>query len=215
MRADFNNSADEKIPAIQEREISSFVHEFNNLISILYIQTQEMNHKNSDNLEVTAMLQNVQRTIERMKNANQRLYRLVDQNEKNDSELSFEDDLMQPRGTRAKLKEGTVLLVEDEQEFSRILKKKLEREGFSVISARRFREARDVIDSNSHTLTTIISDEHLPDGHGSDLLAYAQAKNQDLQLVLTSGKPLNPATPNVASLRKPFSFEDLIQAIKF
>src|SRR3954469_18942934 len=106
---------------------------------------------------------------------------------------------------------GRVLLVDDQPELRRLFRRSLSRVGYDVVEAWNGRVAVEL--SQMQRFDVVISDVHMPDMSGIELLQALHDADPDLPVVLTSGSP-NPVTPLEASelgafayLVKPVSFE--------
>lgn len=119
----------------------------------------------------------------------------------------------------------TVVVVEDTGACATTLEIALERiEGLRVRVATTAKEARRIVESDG-TLCAIVTDVHLPEESGLDLVAWIRARDRGIPIVVISGDS-DPDTP-ARTLRagadaffaKPFSpsvvrqtLEDLIHA---
>jgi|EndMetStandDraft_2_1072991.scaffolds.fasta_scaffold261844_1 DNA-binding NtrC family response regulator len=107
--------------------------------------------------------------------------------------------------------QGRVLLVDDQPELRRLFRRSLNRAGYTVVEAWNGRVAVEL--AQQVTFDVVISDVHMPDMSGIELLQTLKALDQDLPVVLTSGSP-GPHTPlevgeygAFAYLVKPVPFE--------
>jgi DNA-binding NtrC family response regulator len=106
---------------------------------------------------------------------------------------------------------GRVLLVDDQPELRRLFRRSLSRVGYVVVEAWNGRVAVEL--TRQQEFDVVISDVHMPDMSGIELLEALHEHDPDLPVVLTSGSP-NSVTPLEASelgafayLVKPVSFE--------
>ena len=116
---------------------------------------------------------------------------------------------------------GRVLLVDDQPELRRLFRRNLNKIGHVVVEAWNGRVAVDLVQQLSFDV--VISDVHMPDMSGIELLAALRELEPDLPVVLTSGSPGRPAVLEAgdlgayAYLVKPVSFEKMrdtvVQAI--
>lgn len=111
---------------------------------------------------------------------------------------------------------GRVLLVDDQPELRRLFRRSLSRAGYVVVEASNGRVAIDLVQQLHFDV--VISDVHMPDLSGIELLAAIAEQDPDLPVVLTSGSP-NQVTPLEAGelgafeyLVKPVSFETMHEA---
>ena len=106
-----------------------------------------------------------------------------------------------------------IVIVEDQEPIARNLQEILAHEGHETQIAANVADARAVIRGRHPDL--VFLDIHLPDGSGLDLLDFADA----VKFIIITGTPreesLNIAFDRgaVAYLVKPFSLEDVLDAI--
>lgn len=113
----------------------------------------------------------------------------------------------------ALLESSKVLLVDDQPEVRRVVRRSLARAGYIVVEAWNGRVAIDLAREASFDL--VISDVRMPDMSGFELLSALQQHDPDLPVVLTSGS-LDPQSSREARelgafafLNKPFAFETM------
>jgi CheY-like chemotaxis protein len=106
---------------------------------------------------------------------------------------------------------GRVLLVDDQPELRRLFRRSLNKAGYVVVEAWNGRVAVEL--AQQLVFDVVISDVHMPDMSGVDLLQALRQLDADLPVVLTSGSP-GPHTPLEADeygayayLVKPVPFE--------
>jgi DNA-binding NtrC family response regulator len=119
-----------------------------------------------------------------------------------DSSELLEDKLSVP---------GRVLLVDDQPELRRLFRRSLQKAGCVVVEAWNGRVAVEL--AQQLTFDVVISDVHMPNMTGIELLQTLSELDPDLPVVLTSGSP-GPHTPLEAGeygayayLVKPVPFE--------
>lgn len=78
----------------------------------------------------------------------------------------------------------TILLLEDDKNLNRGISLKLRKEGYQVISAYTFEEAKEFF--NSKEINLIISDITLPDGDGLEFGKYVRKKSEVYFIYLTA-----------------------------
>lgn len=101
---------------------------------------------------------------------------------------------------------GRVLLVDDQPELRRLLRRSLMRAGHVVVEAPNGRVAVEL--AQQVRFDVVISDIGMPDMSGVELLAALRELDPELPVVLTSGWPETPTSLGVfAYLEKPVSFE--------
>ncbi len=79
-----------------------------------------------------------------------------------------------------------ILIVEDEKTLSRITKEELEKEGYSVETAERFKEAENKIAVSLYDC--VLLDIMLPDGNGLDLLRQIKQDSNETGVIILSAK---------------------------
>lgn len=117
------------------------------------------------------------------------------------------------RGSRRKLAEKRILLVEDERELRELLVLGLRRAGYPVDGAATAAEARQLLDAQSYAL--VIADWRLPDGNGIDLADQA-VKLRARTLIISGylfGLPAGAAQRH-GTITKPITTDDLVTAVQ-
>lgn len=110
----------------------------------------------------------------------------------------------------------TVLLVDDEEEFSSALAERLLLRGISASTSRDGVEALEMIDA--HPPGVVILDKLMPGLSGRELLARIRAKHPEIAVIMLTGHdaPENHDEPELASfayLVKPVNIDTLVQLI--
>jgi DNA-binding NtrC family response regulator len=109
----------------------------------------------------------------------------------------------------------SILAVEDDAVTRRLVGWVLSQHDFRVLEARNLAEARNWL-STDPDLALVMSDYHLPDGTGLDLLAGLREQGRSrVPFLLVSGTYAPPATVGLEFefLAKPFTPEQLLAAI--
>lgn len=88
--------------------------------------------------------------------------------------------------------QGRVLLVDDQPELRRLFRRSLHKAGYTVVEAYNGRVAVEL--ARQLVFDVVISDVHMPDMSGIELLQTLKQLDEDLPVVLTSGSP-GPETP--------------------
>jgi PAS domain S-box-containing protein len=118
--------------------------------------------------------------------------------------------------------EGTILVVEDEDEVREVAERILQDFGFQTIPAVDGRHALDVMESRGSLMTAILMDLSMPRMGGQEALRQLRQSWPDLPVIMMSGyteeavaSQFSDAGPGVtAFLQKPFFAEDLIGVLR-
>ena len=105
-----------------------------------------------------------------------------------------------------------LLVVDDEPALLQLLKRFLERAGFKVDLALSSTDAIQLFEQNRYAL--VVTDLTMEGMDGEELARELRKLRPDIPILLTSGYPYVPQTPNVAFLQKPFLPAMLIDAVK-
>ncbi|MFL6748407.1 MAG: response regulator, partial [Sphingomicrobium sp.] len=113
---------------------------------------------------------------------------------------------------------GTILLVEDEAMVRTVAERALTRHGYKVLTANNGEEALEIIDQGEE-IALLVSDVVMPLMDGPTMVREARKTRPDLPILFMSGyaeeqlrKSIDIA--NVAFLPKPFSVQDLAEAVR-
>ena len=113
---------------------------------------------------------------------------------------------------------GTILLVEDESMVRAVAERALTRHGYKVLTATNGEEALEIIDRGDE-IALLISDVVMPLMDGPTMVRTARKSRPDLPILFMSGyaeeqlrKSIDIA--NVAFLPKPFSVQELAEAVR-
>jgi len=111
---------------------------------------------------------------------------------------------------------ATVLLVEDEEALLRILQKALSSSGYRVLGATSGAAALEILEQSEEGISVVISDLHLPDMSGLDVLSKVHEKHPlASRLLTTAGGVDHMALGGVdRTLPKPFSLTAFLQAVR-
>ena len=114
--------------------------------------------------------------------------------------------------------EKLVLVLEDEADVRQTLCEQLHLLGYLTLEAANGEQAMHMLTASSE-IDILVSDLMLPGGlSGVDVVNYALKHHPQLTILLISGQDLrpahNPALPDVALLRKPFTRGELAQALR-
>lgn len=111
-----------------------------------------------------------------------------------------------------------VLLVEDQPEVRRVVRRSLAKAGYEVVEAWNGRVAVEL--ARESTFDLVISDVRMPDMSGLELLRALHEHDPDLPVVLTSGWPGPDGTLDAdavgafAYLQKPVPFDVMREAVR-
>src|SRR5205809_1632987 len=113
---------------------------------------------------------------------------------------------------------STILLVDDDEVLSQVLRRVLTRQGYNVVNANNVAQAEQL--AKEHRPQLGLLDLCLPDGDGVDLARRLSAKTDKLPLILLTAYPLRLRDePELASkfnrvLTKPVNLQELRDAIE-
>src|SRR6185295_12289956 len=117
----------------------------------------------------------------------------------------------------AKNEHGCILVVDDEDALRRVLVKKLQSEGYSIVEARDGADAIRLLEDQP--IDVVVSDIAMPDVGGVELLQLVRQQKPDVPVLLMTGAPqLDSAVQAVehgafAYLVKPFTLEKLATSV--
>ncbi len=120
----------------------------------------------------------------------------------------------------ASARDGSVLIVEDEQELRSLFALLLEMEGFTVYQANDGKQGLEVLKAHAGDIGLLITDLNLPKLAGVDLIGHARTLNPAVKIVGTSGMGGNKVRDMVLKagadefLPKPFQPQDAIRRLK-
>jgi DNA-binding response OmpR family regulator len=113
-------------------------------------------------------------------------------------------------------KQRFILLVEDDEQFRKMLARSLQAAGYLVFQAATYKEAADRIAARPHL---IILDIQLPDATGWDVAAWMESFDTPVPIIVMSGhttptpKQIEKFEPK-AFLAKPFPISKLLRLIE-
>ena len=118
------------------------------------------------------------------------------------------------------VRDGAILLVEDEDSLAELLTCLLRRINVRVIRAADGAEARKLFDENRRGITLAFVDCHLPDVEGGELCEELRQTVPHLPLLLTSGRDQRALAVKLAAggpcdfLPKPYMPADVMQRVR-
>jgi DNA-binding NtrC family response regulator len=127
----------------------------------------------------------------------------------------FRENRRHARADDSILMKTRILLVEDHPEFRAMISRMLECWSFSVTAVSSVEEARAYL-ALGEPVAAVLSDYHLPDGNGLELLEWMKWENGTLlPFLLMSGGAYFADSPNneFQFLHKPFRPDDLHQRL--
>jgi PAS domain S-box-containing protein len=114
----------------------------------------------------------------------------------------------------------TILIVEDEKSILYLVRKLLEREGYTVFTATTPEEARNIAEIHGSKIQLLLTDVVMPEMNGLDLSAELIEYMPHLKSLYMSGYTADIIAdhgildPNVTFIQKPFSMKDLATRVR-
>lgn len=115
---------------------------------------------------------------------------------------------------------ATILVVDDEPPLLRLLARVLERQGYSVLTARDGDEALDLFDKHLDAIDVVVLDVMIPPNGIAEVLDHMVSAHGGLAVILSSGDLPDPAistrvkTYGGVFLRKPFLPKALLELVE-
>ncbi len=125
-----------------------------------------------------------------------------------------------PPGSSAVIQARRVLLVDDDLMLRDLARRMLERIGHDVVVAASGAEALELLGSSAAMVSILVTDLTMPVMSGIDLIAEVKRRHPHLPILAISGYSMHAAvrqelhTRAVTFLAKPFSADDLLQALE-
>jgi two-component system cell cycle sensor histidine kinase/response regulator CckA len=131
-----------------------------------------------------------------------------------------------PEGTRldrvgeAAETSGTILVVDDEENVRDAVSRILARVGYTVLSAAGGEEALELLRETRHRVDLLLTDVVMTGLTGVELASIAQKENPSIAVLFMSGYNESEVlrhgvqTRTMHLLRKPFTMEELVQAVR-
>jgi DNA-binding response OmpR family regulator len=114
----------------------------------------------------------------------------------------------------------TVLVVDDEEDLRDIMRRMLERRGFTTLVAGDSGQAIEVCREHPGAINVLVTDLGLPGVSGGELSRTASELRPEMQVIYISGLPREIAiadgliAEDALLVKKPFSTEGLIEALR-
>ena len=99
---------------------------------------------------------------------------------------------------------GRLLLVDDEPALLDLLKRYLERIGYSVEACSSPEAALAAFTSDPASYRLVLTDLTMEDINGEEMVERMRALNPSLKAIVSSGYPYEPHTPSTIYLQKPY-----------
>ena len=107
------------------------------------------------------------------------------------------------------------LLVEDDAFQREAFADLLKDEGFEVIECTTAEAAELIIASTGTELQALITDQHLAGAmSGAQLAQYARRRHPHMNIIIMSGKTVEPIPVDTTFLQKPFTAAQLLEAVR-
>lgn len=100
--------------------------------------------------------------------------------------------------------DGRLLLVDDEPGLLDLLKRYLERIGYSVEAWSSPEAALAAFNSDPTGYRLVLTDLTMEDMNGEEMIERMRALNPSLKAIVSSGYPYEPRTPSTSYLQKPY-----------
>jgi len=135
-------------------------------------------------------------------------------------EIQKEKDKHTSRKKKVKKVTGTILFVDDECLIISLIKKILEANGYTVLTAQDGFEAEKVLKSSFEDIDLIILDLIMPHMSGKEAFIKLHDLKKDIPIILSSGFSLNEDSQEILNmgafeyLQKPFDLVKLLQTVQ-
>ena len=134
-----------------------------------------------------------------------------------DSETADREGEMRREAVRAR--HGAILVVDDDRDFSQMLKETLENEGYSVFTCLAGKEAINLYALRKDEINAVVLDMRLPEMDGNEIFDALRAINPDAGILLCSGHSREGKAAELiakgahAFVQKPFDIDEILAAI--
>jgi len=107
------------------------------------------------------------------------------------------------------------LVVEDDAFQREALAELLKDDGFEVIECATAEAAELIIASSGAELQALVADNNLPGAmSGAELAQYASCQHPKMNIIIISDMTVNHVPANATVLQKPFTAEQLLEAVR-
>jgi DNA-binding NtrC family response regulator len=113
-----------------------------------------------------------------------------------------------------------VLIVDDEESIRKLLKSRMEREGYETLTAANAEEAEKIFGSNGNGIGTVVTDLKMPGRDGFQLMKSLKEKNVYTKYVVITGHGEKEAAIQSVKygatdyLEKPFDMDEFVHTVK-
>jgi DNA-binding NtrC family response regulator len=107
-----------------------------------------------------------------------------------------------------------LLIVDDEPAVLDLLKRYLERAGYTVEMSGTAEDALNLFEAGPDRYDLVITDLKLPGMGGEDLLKRMRDRNPAIRALIASGYPHRPMLANVGFLLKPYLPKMMVESIE-
>jgi DNA-binding NtrC family response regulator len=107
-----------------------------------------------------------------------------------------------------------ILLIDDDPDILEACGIVLEAQNFHVLSCRSGEEALQTFRIHQEEINTVITDYHMPNMDGLELIQSIRMQQPKIHTILISGAFDQELPNNIILLKKPFSMDVLIQAVE-
>ncbi len=124
------------------------------------------------------------------------------------------DDLVAPPGTE------TILLVEDEEPIRRLVRRILDRAGYSVLEAENGGQALEILDRSEGRVDLVLTDLVLPGMSGTQLAARLATAHPRVRILLATGYSAEalasrlPQDRHWSIIGKPYAVDELLHVVR-
>ncbi len=113
-----------------------------------------------------------------------------------------------------------VLIVDDEESIRKLLKSRMEREGYDTLTASNAEEAEKLFGTNGNGIGTVVTDLKMPGRDGFQLMKALKDKNLNTKYIVITGHGEKEAAVQSVKygatdyLEKPFDLEEFVHTVK-